>query len=351
MKRMVIVGGGISGLIASWVFTQVPGLDVIVMEPGKVGGDFMSGGLKYIHKTGEMEEMLRDLGVPYTNYSVQGGILLHGAVEPYPGVFRGMEKDRAMRIQHDHYRKTRKVEPDAFASRSMNDPESAGPRKALRTDMGKMLKELVARAPIVKKGAFRIEPHKVITVDPATKQEHSIHYDYLILTIPLWIIRSMVWFTLPESMAIKLNLLMVDPPQKGDDYAQWDYVYTPYTPEGLIHRISPRDGGYTCEFNGDWPLQSEGGPGEDLHWRLTSELNFLFPEGWALADVKKGLNGHLIPLATKANWPSNIRPMGRFAQWDPRATSDVVLGSCLKLAEEWSMKVNKESLPPPAEQA
>jgi glycine/D-amino acid oxidase-like deaminating enzyme len=344
MKRIVIVGGGISGLIASWVFTQCRGLDVVVVEPGKPGGDFMAGGLKYIHRTDEMEELLRDLGVQYTQYSVQGGILLHDKVEPHPGCFRGMDKERALRIQHDHYRKTRKLEPDAFAARSMNDPEANGPRRALRCDMARVLRELIQRAPIEKAGVTRIEPHRVITATGTG--ESSLSYDYLLTTLPLWVNKRISWFgeELPDGMAVKLNLVMVEPPQKGDDYAQWDYVYTPYTPENLIHRISPRDGGYTLEFNGVW------GDGDALiQDRITSELNFLFKDGWALAGVVKNLNGHLIPLTTKPNWPFNVRPVGRFAQWDPRATSDAVLGTCLKLAAEWGFKVNRESLPPPAD--
>lgn len=352
MKRMVIVGGGISGLIASWVFTQVRGLSVTVVEPGKPGGDFMSGGLKYIHKTDEMEELLRDLGVSYANYSVQGGILLHGKVEPHPGCFKGMEKDRALRIQHDHYRKTRKLEPDAFAARSMNDPEANGPRRALRCDMARVLRELIQRAPITKAGAVAIEPHKLI-VNNGT-EDSPLPYDYLLTTLPLWVTKKMAWFgeELPIGMAVKLNLLMVEPPQKGDDYAQWDYVYTPYTPENLIHRISPRDGGYTLEFNGDWPAPSPEAVAPDqirqVNDRITSELNFLFKDGWALSDAKKGLNGHLLPLPNRIDWPQNVRAIGRFAQWDPRATSDVVLATCLKLAAEWGFKVNRESVAPPA---
>jgi hypothetical protein len=325
-KKMVIVGGGISGLIASWVYTQVPGLDVVVLEPGKPGGDFAAGGLKYIHKTNDMEDLLKDLRVTYTDYSVQGGILLHGAVEPFPGILKGMNKDRALRIQHDHYRKTRQIEPDAFASRSMNDPESSGPRKALRCDMDLMLKGLIDLAPVAKDGCAHIEPNKVIGTSGA-----RYSFDYLLLTIPIWVIKTMVWFSLPDTMAIKLNLLMVDPPEKVDSFAQWDYVYTPYTPENMIHRISPRDGGYTCEFNGSW--EDGDGSGD----RLTSELNFLFPGGWALGRSLKGLNGHLLPMTTKPVWPDNIRPIGRFAQWDPRMTSDVVLSTCLEQAKAWNL--------------
>lgn len=349
MKRMVIVGGGISGLIASWVFTQCRGLDVKVVEPGKPGGDFMAGGLKYMHNTDEMCEMLRDLGVNYANYSVQGGILLHGNVEAHPGCFRGMDKDRALRIQHDHYRKTRKLEPDSFAARSMNDPEANGPRRALRCDMERVMRELIQRAPLVKASAIAIEPHKLMVNNGTV--DSPIPYDYLLTTLPLWVNKKLAWFgeELPTGMAVKLNLIMVEPPQKGDDYAQWDYVYTPYTPENLIHRISPRDGGYTLEFNGDWPDDAPKDDPDPLSIRITSELNFLFKDGWALSDAKKGLNGHLIPLATKPDWPQNVRPIGRFAQWDPRATSDVVLSTCLKLADEWGFKVNRESVAPPAD--
>ncbi len=330
-KRMVIVGGGISGLIASWVYTQVPGLDVIVLEPGKPGGDFAAGGLKYIHKTDAMEDLLKDLRITYTDYSVQGGILVHGVVEPFPGVLKGMDKSRALRIQHDHYRKTRRIEPDAFAARSMNDAESVGPRKALRCDMDRMLKSLIELAPFVKDGCMRIDANQVVGSSGA-----KYPFDYLLLTIPIWVIKTMVAFPLPDTMAIKLNFVMIDPPEKVDAYAQWDYVYTPYTPENLIHRLSPRDGGYTCEFNGAWADDAADGSNE-TNDKLTSEFNFLFPGGWAIADVKKGLNGHLMPMTTKPIWPDNMRPIGRFAQWDPRATSDVVLATCLEQAKAWNL--------------
>lgn len=327
MQRLVIVGGGISGLIASWVFQRVPGLDVKVLEIGKPGGDFLAGGLKYLHKTDEMVAMLEDLGVTHTDYSVQGGILLKGVVEPYPACMRGVDKDRALRIQHDHYRKTRGIEPDSFAARSMNDPEATGPRTALRCDMQQTLRRLIARANIVADRADKIEPHRV------TGSSGAVHkYDFMITTVPLWVMKQLSWFDLPDAMAAKLNLVMVDPNPRMDNYARWDYVYTPYTPENLIHRLTPRDGGYTCEFNGRWADEDSS-----MNDRITSEMNFLFPEGWALSNVVKNLNGHLLPLPTRPSWPFNIRPLGRFAQWDPRATSDVVLTTAQKLVREWKM--------------
>lgn len=325
MKRVVIIGGGVSGLIAAWAFRRCRDVQVQVLEAAKPGGDFLSGGLKYIHRTDAMLELFSDLGITYTNYSVQGGILLHGAVEPYPGVLRGMDKVRALRIQHDHYRKTRRTEPDEFASRSMNDPESSGPKKALQCDLEEFVSRLIVGAPVLPDAAKAIKPHVVQGTSGA-----NYPYDFLVLTIPLWVLRRLVWFELPAALSVKLNIVRVE--TIGNPYAKWDYVYTPYTPEGLIHRLSPHEGEWSCEFNGDW---AEGD--DDVSRKMTNELNFLFRNGWALTSVKRGLNGHLLPMAEKPSWPANVAPLGRFAEWDPRATSDVVLDNVWKMIDRWGI--------------
>lgn len=322
MKRLLIAGGGISGLIANWVFRKGRDWDITIVEARTVGGDFTAGGLRYIHRTEEMVEMLHDLRLVYTNYTVQGGILLQGKVRPYPAHVQNLPKEEARRIQHDHYRKTRRTEPDSFASKSMNDPESVGARGALRCDPHDVVQALAARATkIVADVIERIEPGRV-----RLKSGASLPFDFLITTLPLWIARRLFWFPLPEALAMKLNVVTVE--HQRNPYARWDYVYTPYTPEDLVHRISPNDGGTAVEFNGEWE--------DDTNDRLTSDLNFLFPDGWTPLRVVKGANGHLLPLESKPSWPDNVRPLGRFAQWNPRATSDVVLKESINLFSEWN---------------
>lgn len=319
------MGGGISGLVAAYALSHYRAT-VRVLEPGRPGGDFAAGGLKYLNRTDAMASMLADIGCVYTNYTIQGGILLHGAVEPYPTCLKSMPRDRAARIQADHYRKTRRTEPDEFAARSMNDPEAtAKARKALRTDHLQVIRALAGRASILPKRVDAIEPRSV-----ATPEGERFAFDFLVVTIPLWIVKRIALFAVPDALAMKLNLVQVEP--RHDPYAQWDYVYTPYTPEDLVHRISPREGGYSVEFNGSWA------DGDGVSDRLTSDLNFLFPDGWALHGVKRGLNGHLLPLDVQPAWPANTRPLGRFAQWDPRATTDVVLDSAFEMAEAWELK-------------
>jgi hypothetical protein len=333
MKKVLIVGGGIAGLLANWVFKQHKNVDVVLMEPGKIGGDFLAGGLRYIHASPDMVSMLSENLVTYTNYQVNGGILLKGKVEPYPLVLKSMQPEAATRIQFDHYRKTRRAEPSGVdAMKSMNDPESAGSRAALRVDAGALIRKLESQATVLCDGAVALETPQGTTFPRLLGTSGVRHaYDYLIFTIPLWAVARMVPWFVPQAMALKLNIVNVDVTR--DPLSKWDYVYTPYTPGGLIHRISPRDGGWTAEFNGDWIEKDD-----ETSTNLTSDLNFLFPNGWALNVVRKGLNGHLLPLDAQPEWPSNVRPIGRFAEWDSRATADVVLSNCWKLAKDWNFE-------------
>lgn len=339
--KLVIVGGGISGLIANYIARQCRDVEPIVLEAGRLGGEFTAGGLKYIHKTEEMATMLTDLDVVYNRHAVRGGIHLNGRVWPYPEVMRPgynfheakedvrpppMTKQRAERIQHDHWRKTRRTEPDEHAARAMNDPEAGLGKVSLRCDLSDVVSKLADRALVVRERAVSIAPGSV-----TTDAGHHYEYDFLIITIPLWIARRMLYFGLPEALALRLNVVHVAP--ISEPYAKWDYVYTPYTPDNLIHRISPSEDGWSCEFNGDWP---EGDP--EVGRRLTSDLNFLFPNGWAVNRVVRGINGHIIPLEENARWPTHIQPLGRFAQWDSRATTDVVLDRMCALVEEWGWR-------------
>lgn len=316
-KRVLIVGGGVSGLLCSYVFRRKRKSEVYVLEPKALGGEFLAGGLKYIHHTDEMVDLFDELDIQYSNYSIRGGILLRGKVHPYPACFQGMAGEDAQRIQADHYRKTRKAEPGADAKTAMNDPASTKPKNTLRCHFPDMIKALSRRAHVHPAGLLKVEKNTALLTDGRT-----LEFDYLVLTIPLWIIKGCVRFFVPHGMAMRLNVARVKPTK--DKYAKWDYVYTPYTPAGAIHRFSPSASDYVAEVNGDLDRS-----------KLDSDLNFIFPEGWSLVDLKEGLKGHLLPLKNEAAWPANIAPLGRFAKWDSRATMDVTLMDVYALHERW----------------
>jgi len=317
MKKVLIVGGGVSGLICSYVFKKYRNVNVKIIEAEQVGGEFLAGGLKYIHRTDEMVSMFVDMDLVFSNYTVRGGIMLKETVQPYPACFQNMEKEKAERIQADHYRKTRLAEPGAHAKKAMNDPASTKPRKALRTDFEVMIRELAKRADVIRGCLQRVERNHVYLASGQV-----IPYDYLVLTIPLWIIRKCVNWYVPHGVAMRLNVIKVVP--KRDKYARWDYVYTPYTPADAVHRFSPQGAGYAVEVNGDLD-----------HSKLQSDLSFIFDEGWYIKNVKEGLKGHLLPLEQETEWPENIAPLGRFAKWDSRSTMDVALRDSVELAERW----------------
>lgn len=312
-----------SGLVAAWVFQQC-GADVKLFEPGPKGRGFMSGGLKYFVRTDELVRLVNDLGLAFSVQSVRGGILIHGEVQPYPRCFKTMTADQVKRIRNDHFTKTRGVEPGPFGETSMNDP-FAQQRKSLSCDLAEFVRRL---------SEYRAHTHvkeSIVSIDHVNRHVYTADrarwaFDHCIVTVPLWVARNVVKFPLPEGMAAKLNIVELDG-TSPDPYARWDYVYTPYTPESLVHRLSPSDGGYSVEFNGEWTEETPG--------RLRNELNFLFGNAWALNDVKKGLPGHLLPLNETAEWPDDVQPLGRFAAWDPRATTDKTLSSAIALARKW----------------
>ena len=103
-------------------------------------------------------------------------------------------------------------------------------------------------------------------------------------------------------------------------------MYTPYTPGDSIHRFSVDGISYVCEVNGD--LNSR-------MINVISDLNFIFGSGWSVSKITKDLKGHLLPMTEKIDWPGNIAPLARFAQWNPRGTVDKILDDAKILVEKW----------------
>lgn len=322
MKRpkIVVAGGGISGLVVSWALKDVA--DITVLEPNKPGGEFNAGGLKYIHRTDEVESMFDQLEVLYSNYVVRGGILLRGQLYLYPQLFKDLDPEQAERIQSDHYRKTRHSAPGENSGTAMNDPAATGPRRALRCDFQEMIEALADVADIQKTGVAKVDHNRNVLFD---SDGHPHVYDYLVLTIPLWIIRRVVTFYVPEGAAMRLNVAQVS--GRKDGYGSFDYVYTPYTPADAVHRFSPKAGGYSVEVNGDLDRD-----------KLKSDLGFIFPKGYVLEGIREGLKGHLLPLPEKVDWPENVAPVGRFAKWDSRSTMDTALEDALELRKRWNLE-------------
>jgi hypothetical protein len=320
MKEVFIIGGGISGLMCANVLSEY-NVNITVYEPNEAGGEFLTGGLRYIHQTKNMESFLDKNNIAWGDYKINGGILLRNKVYPYPKFLKSLDKSDALRIQNDHYRKTRKIEPGNFGLSAMNDPANSKSRHALRCDLEQLVNVL--------KNKCNIQPYKLIKIvsDKAYFDNGVVkRFDYIILTIPLWIIKRIVDFEIPLSVAMNLNIVTVDVVR--DIYAKWDYVYTPYTPSDSVHRISSEGDIYFVEISGTLDEN-------DLH----SDLNFIFKDGWCIKGYRKNLRGHLLPMEEEINIPDNMALLGRYACWEPRATVDVTLDKAIELGVKWFDKV------------
>lgn len=323
MKKIFIIGGGTSGLIANYVFRK-RGHTPIILEPGALGGEFLTGGLRYIHRTDAMVSMLENFDLPMSEYNVKGGILLRGSVKAYPGFLKTLPREQSDAIKADHFRKTRRSEPGTFGARSMNDPAAKTlRRRALRCDFDELVAQLASISTIIRKPLAKIDS-KNKQIQTASGDWFS--YDLLVLTIPLWVTRQIADFYVPHGMAMALNLVDVVP--NKDRYSKWDYVYTPYTPSDAIHRFSPSYDRYTIEVNGDWDQQRSN---------ALDDLAFIFPDGFVVRDVRSGLKGHLLELQQKPEWPRDVFPLGRFAEWNPRGTLDVAYDRAEGIMDKWEI--------------
>lgn len=333
MKKLVIIGGGISGLVCAHAFSRTPGFQITIVEPSSLGGEFLAGGLRYIHKTDQMVDLFESLDIAYSKYPIKGGIMISGKVQKHPQYMKEIPAERANRIQLDHYKKTRRSDPGYMTPRSMNEPGASKPRTALRTDFADFINRL--QAVLIDRGVKFVQGSlKSVTKTKAWLDKgctaptggviNSIPYDCMVLTIPLWLIREIADWGIPECMAMKLNIAHVSLTARA--YSAWDYVYTPYTPADLIHRFSPDEGGYSAEMNGEFAMAD-----------LLSDLNFIFGGTFAIDSVRQGLKGHLLPLPedTVIEWPDNVAPIGRFAKWDSRSTVDVAYADSIALSERW----------------
>lgn len=313
MRRLAIIGGDVPALIAAEVFTRM-GWSVTVFASGELGGEFLTGGLQHVGETEAMMRFLDSIDIPVSQYNVQGGIHLQGEPFKFPGCLWEMSTSEVKRLHRDY---ARKIFHAPVEGAMFNDP-AAKSKEALRFNFEDFVTELASlvRTRVCEPVEFIDCEHHVV------KCGRLFSYDAMVVTIPLWDLKSLANFYVPEVCATNSNFVYVTP--RRDEYAAFDYVYTPYTPNDAIHRITPREGGYCAEVSGDLDRVN-----------LHADLQFLFPAGYILGDVSGGQPGH-ISSNPKPDWPSNHRPLGRYASWDYRASADTVLTEAIKMAEDWT---------------
>jgi hypothetical protein len=324
MKKVIIVGSDIYGMIANYILVK-NGLKPFVVDENLMGGDFLSGGFKYVKNCSPILRMFNELDLAYSDYSARGGILLRGGVKQYPNYLTELPLRISSKIKQDYYRKTRKAEPGRYFMSSMNESASSFYR-AVRCDFADLVFELSSFIDLYSSGVEKIDSKDNVLI---LRDGNCIKYDYLILTIPLWEIKEIVDenFYIPSVEAMARNLITVSP--VIDKFVRWDYIFTPYTPSDAIHIISSDGCDLTAEANGGW---------SKIEKNVLEDLAYIFSDGYYIKKIEKGLKGHLMQNKCKSVLPNNVALIGKYSQWSQSMTIDKTFSSMGKILDRWNLK-------------
>jgi hypothetical protein len=340
---ITILGGGIAGLLAAYVLRDKRPL--LLEAAPKLGGNFLAGGLKYIRYTHEAAELLRELGIPWTERKPRGMIHIGGVfanglpgatIAPHPEFLNAMTPDVRLMVMANHWVKTRGT-TDGFRADCMNDPGGNGADMMMECDLAAVLDCLISRAE--EGGAILRRDVKILSIEPdhVRTQYAMLAHDVLVPTIPLAALSKLApWADLPNASPRPLGIVEWMLPSTAQP--EWDYMYNPFTPGpgmSASRYTWPRMGVFQAEVPGvglkhAWPI------GRDEVMRdITCEARIILKQWWGimppLSTDHRVIPGHLTPLAQPLVWPSNWYPLGRFTQWEPRATSERVLADALKV--------------------
>lgn len=307
MIRTVVVGLGLEGLVAGWVFRQHPNIETWI-----VGAYRRVEGVHAFTHTESIGNLLRELDVPHASFSPRDGILLRGTIEPYPACFREMERDDATRVC------TAWLEKAHLEAGRVNGElrrmRCAKPRR-IRCNLDEFACALNRGARIVRRNDWRLEPGALV-IGP-----HRIPYDFAVLTESVRVYRDRVWFKVPNTEATQLATAFVVP-RDGARFRRWDRVLTPFTPGGALHTVRASENGCAVSFSGTCARDS-----------FFSDLNFLFPDGYDL----RALDRFEQPAATRPRLrtPENVAALGRDAEWLQSVEIDSVLDRSYDLMRRW----------------
>jgi len=303
----VIIGTGVSGQVASLVLKRF-GHQVTAIGPDT--GDFFKGGLKYFHWSRHFLATLCHHGVNVDFKEIHGGIYWAGKILPYPEMM-GRVRDRAEKIQRMHYAKTRGT-LDGWTAKCMNDP-------------GKdHSKSMVINPSELSKAALegvRLCTDMVVEVDHT---EHAIktksgnfNYDMLFTSAHASVFAAIGGLDFPDLR--NGNIALYEVTWNGNQkWAGPDYIYTPA--QKVVSRIS-----YNLQQRSFWAEvpQPHGVDDSDQSEAVAKDVIHVLGIGMRISKQGR-IKGHIIGCDEGLEYPEGVIPIGRYAAWDSRETTDVV---------------------------
>jgi hypothetical protein len=317
-KRVAVIGDDVAALLAAYEVSR-HGYNVTIFHAGKIGIDAVKRP-QIVHSSGRFLKLLDRLQLVHSDYRTRIGILLKDKVQLYPNHLRDLGRDSGNNVRADLFEKSRLVKHEY--AEQLTDYEALVPKSAVRFNWYDFVESLGKGAALCGEKLVSVGTNELKTV------YSRVTYDFAFVTAPLWEMRHLTEWRLPDCTAVAVNSVNISS-GKGDKFASWDNVWTPYTPEGLIHRLVQLEDGYNVHFSGSWD--------ETTRPRLVGDLNYLFPGGWHPNQSDVSAPGYMFPLAEEPVWPDNVCPLGRFAAWDQRSSLDVCLDQIHRTGRLWGL--------------
>lgn len=306
--KIAVVGGGISGLIASFYVNEILGVGVDIYSKD-IGGEYLSGGLKYLHYTPYSKMLVHDLNIPYKLKKVIGAVYWRGQMYLHPEVF-WHSKSIGKSIQEWYWKATRGTESDIDKT-CMNDPWKY--KNEIRFGFEGM-------------NGVLIDQLKRNVISNRINNYHSVDIDVILMN-RIWdendLVINTISFSGVSDCAYKwlyTNEYIIE----GTENIWWDYLYMP---QMFIHRISR-----SFTDNSVFNFETTESLNLDMVGTDVTKIIDWFQSKFSCKIVSRGsewkkIKGHVGKSKIEGNssLPDNVFLLGRYAQQDSRMTVDKVV--------------------------
>lgn len=354
---IAILGGGVAGMSAAIILAK-QGHKVKIFSKD-LGGEYLSGGLKYLHATPLMIDFVFDvMGLPIHIEKVNGAILWQYKIYQHPEWLwwlsgGGGLQPRPDVVQQQYWLKTRGDNLSKFESTCMNEPWVYRNELKLIPEGGisglvEKMMYLVRNNNILdldkksslEKWAFDKRTDGSISIQIGEISEALLEkiigdYEHIIYTIPISLLGDLYKFK------VKFNFRSLNIIRYCVESGAWplwmDYIYIP---EKIyrFHRVSffkLNSQGLVMDLEVNGTLD-ESVLGDICDDDVPAFMDFNFPRTKIIhsQNYQMVVKGHIENSESNFEIPDNVFLLGRYAQWNSRITFDKVLDTLAQISKE-----------------
>ena len=354
--EVLVLGGGITGMAAAYLHWHYNSNTKVTIVTNELGGEYFSGGLKYIHDTPATRKFITDLGFKPKVKKVNGALLQQFGILPYPECFLRENDQKRNFIQRSYWQKTRPETNIAFGSHCMNNPYANGEQLALEFDQemaNNMLETIKTYHKVEIKSIDDGYLRDMMSPLYGSYEKENVDFKWgkIIYTLPMQHLYNIVMNCGSGFRFIASNLIIFEVSLMDRANIWWDYLYVPYEEDGEFHRLSlvpvyhkhhPNEiRGYKIqiEVNAnkyDINIDKRKLKTVELRDRVRYDFKKLNEKYFGLdhyvhCEKWEIIKGHFIDAPNmncrndfKKRLPKNIMLLGRYAQWEKVSFHNVV---------------------------